>query len=115
MTNREPLTKSEIQGMPIYMLLKIGRILDPTDYPIKYYYNKKHPKFYKQRSRLIQAVYKAWEKESQKGKCKNCGCWAIENSSCKRCGIKRKGGTSFWRAEKAMDTIGEWRWQKDRL
>lgn len=44
----------------IECLLEIGKNICPTDFAVRFYYNKNHPKFYKQRPRLEKAIRRAY-------------------------------------------------------
>ena len=55
-----------IKTAPIYELLEIGKRLCPTNFAVKYYYNKKHPEFYKNRVLLEKAIRKVWANDGFK-------------------------------------------------
>lgn len=57
----ELLRKGDI---PVKWLLKAGRASSSSDYAVKYYYNKKHPKFYKQKRELLRSVRRAWHENA---------------------------------------------------
>lgn len=46
--------------LTIKHLLALGRIGAATDYAVRFYYNKQHPKFHKNRAALETAVRRAW-------------------------------------------------------
>lgn len=42
------------------ILLKIGRATCSTDFAVRYYYNPRHKKFYKQKDKLKKAIRRIW-------------------------------------------------------
>lgn len=59
MNNNEfvDLTKT----VPVSVLLEIGKRIVPTDFAIRFYRNKNHPKFYNNRFALEKSVRRAFE------------------------------------------------------
>lgn len=51
---------SLVPTLNIELLLKIGKRICSTDYAVRFYYNKNHPKFYKQKDLLIKAIRRAY-------------------------------------------------------
>lgn len=45
----------------IAVLLVIGKLIASTDYAVRFYYNKNHPKFHTNRQSLEGAVRHAWD------------------------------------------------------
>ncbi len=45
---------------PIYLLLKMGKAVCPTDYVVRYYYNPKHEKYYKNHKELLRTIRRTW-------------------------------------------------------
>lgn len=46
--------------VPVAVLLAIGRRIASTDYAVRFYDNKQHPKFHTNREALEKAVRRAW-------------------------------------------------------
>ena len=49
-----------INDLPVRTLLKIGKRVCSTDYAVRFYYNKQHPKFHLNKKALQHAVRRAW-------------------------------------------------------
>ena len=52
----DALGRDWTQKAPVKWLLEVGRVAAPTDYAVVHYYDKRHPKFYRQRSVLEKAL-----------------------------------------------------------
>ena len=50
----------KINNLPIKKLLELGKKVCFTDYAIRFYYNKKHPKFHLNKEALKHAVRRAY-------------------------------------------------------
>ena len=49
-----------IDELPVRTLLKIGKRVCSTDYAVRFYYNKQHPKFHLNKEALKHAIRRAW-------------------------------------------------------
>ena len=49
-----------ISDLPVKTLLKIGKRVCSTDYAVRFYYNKQHPKFHLNKEALKHAIRRAW-------------------------------------------------------
>ena len=49
-----------INDLPVRTLLKIGKRVCSTDYAVRFYYNKQHPKFHLNKEALKHAIRRAW-------------------------------------------------------
>lgn len=49
-----------IEKIPVYLLLEMGKRVASTDYVVRYYYNSKHKKFYKNKEGLKKCIRRAW-------------------------------------------------------
>lgn len=49
-----------ICNAPVTVLLKIGHVVAPTDYAVKFYYNKQHSMFYKNKEKLRKVIIRAF-------------------------------------------------------
>ena len=53
-------TQKRIQDAPIEDLLYVGRLVCSTDYAIRFFKNKNHPKFYKNEEAVRHAIRRAY-------------------------------------------------------
>lgn len=51
-----PVLMNSINTFPVSRLLPIARVVCGTDYAVRYYYNKNHPKFYKNEEAFRHAL-----------------------------------------------------------
>ncbi|MDQ0160665.1 hypothetical protein [Alkalibacillus salilacus] len=49
-----------VKGLSDETLLKIGKATGSTDFGVRFYYKKQHPKFYKNRFALEKAIKRMW-------------------------------------------------------
>jgi hypothetical protein len=49
-----------IESLPVYVLLKLGRRVASSDYAVRFYRNRQHPKFHLNRPKLRKALRRAW-------------------------------------------------------
>lgn len=49
-----------VEVAPIECLLKIGKAIASTDYAVRYFHNKNHPKFYLNKRELLRSVRKSY-------------------------------------------------------
>lgn len=51
-----------VDDLPIWLLLEMGKRVAPTDFAVRFYYDKRHPKFHLNRKSLRKAIRRAWSR-----------------------------------------------------